>query len=92
MLFAPLGVLTEIALFRNSVKSGKCPTLSQNSGKHSDLPLADALLNLLREAPFLYSTDFRTGMNIVSRGALMVTETDERIRTKTEGRKACAMG
>jgi hypothetical protein len=50
------------------------------------------LLTRSREASFLYSTDFRTGMNTFSRGALMAAETDERIGTKTQGRKSLRDG
>jgi predicted metalloprotease with PDZ domain len=47
---------------------------------------------LSREASFLYSTDFRTGMNVFARGALMAAEMDERIRSKTQGKKSLRDG
>ena len=43
---------------------------------------------LSREASFLYAQDFRTGMNVFSRGALMAVEMDDRIREKTGGAKS----
>jgi 7,8-dihydropterin-6-yl-methyl-4-(beta-D-ribofuranosyl)aminobenzene 5'-phosphate synthase len=43
---------------------------------------------LSREASFLYAQDFRTGMNVFSRGALMAAEMDDRIREKTDGAKS----
>ncbi|MEI9970998.1 MAG: MBL fold metallo-hydrolase [Ignavibacteriota bacterium] len=43
---------------------------------------------LSREASFLYAQDFRTGMNVFSRGALMAAEMDDRIRTRTNGAKS----
>jgi predicted metalloprotease with PDZ domain len=43
---------------------------------------------LSREASFLYASDFRTGMNIFSRGALMAADMDDRIREKTAGKKS----
>jgi predicted metalloprotease with PDZ domain len=43
---------------------------------------------LSREASFLYGTDFRTGMNIFARGALMAADMDDRIREKTAGKKS----
>ncbi len=42
---------------------------------------------LSREASFLYSVDFRTGMNTFSRGSLMAAEMDDRIRQQTQGKK-----
>jgi predicted metalloprotease with PDZ domain len=50
------------------------------------------LVVLSREASFLYSTDFRTGMNVFARGALMAAEMDERIRSKTQGKKSLRDG
>jgi predicted metalloprotease with PDZ domain len=50
------------------------------------------LVVLSREASFLYSTDFRTGMNVFARGALMAAEMDERIRAKTQGKKSLRDG
>jgi len=46
------------------------------------------LLVLSREASFLYTLDFRVGMNTFSRGALMAAEIDERIRKQTKGKKS----
>jgi len=43
---------------------------------------------LSREASFLYAEDFRTGMNVFARGALMAAEMDDRIREKTQGAKS----
>jgi predicted metalloprotease with PDZ domain len=43
---------------------------------------------LSREASFLYALDFRTGMNVFSRGALMAAEMDDRIREKSGGNKS----
>ena len=43
---------------------------------------------LSREASFLYASDFRTGMNVFARGALMAAEMDNEIRTKTAGKKS----
>jgi predicted metalloprotease with PDZ domain len=43
---------------------------------------------LSREASFLYSSDFRTGMNVFARGALMAAEMDDQIRNKTANQKS----
>lgn len=43
---------------------------------------------LSREASFLYAEDFRTGMNVFARGALMAAEVDDRIRQRTNGAKS----
>lgn len=43
---------------------------------------------LSREASFLYQDDFRTGMNIFSRGSLMAAEMDDRIRLQTQGKQS----
>jgi len=43
---------------------------------------------LSREASFLYAEDFRTGLNVFSRGALMAAEMDDRIRERTGGAKS----
>jgi 7,8-dihydropterin-6-yl-methyl-4-(beta-D-ribofuranosyl)aminobenzene 5'-phosphate synthase len=43
---------------------------------------------LSREASFLYMQDFRTGMNVFSRGTLMAAEMDDRIRERTNGAKS----
>ena len=43
---------------------------------------------LSREASFLYSTDFRIGMNIFARGSLMAAEMDEQIRQETHGKNS----
>ena len=43
---------------------------------------------LSREASFLYATDFRTGMNIFARGALMAAEMDDQIRAKSSNKKS----
>ena len=42
---------------------------------------------LSREASFLYSQDFRTGMNIFARGALMAAQIDDRIRRQSQGKR-----
>ena len=41
---------------------------------------------LSREASFLYSQDFRTGMNTFARGALMAAQMDDRIRQQSQGK------
>ena len=43
---------------------------------------------LSREASFLYSQDFRTGMDTFARGALMAAELDERIRLRSQGKRS----
>ena len=43
---------------------------------------------LSREGSFLYSDDFRVGMNLFARGALMAAEMDDRVRAQTEGKKS----
>ena len=43
---------------------------------------------LSREASFLYASDFRTGRNVFSRGALMAAEMDDRIRQRSGGAKS----
>ncbi len=45
------------------------------------------LVVLSREASFLYSQDFRTGMNTFARGALMAAQIDDRIREQSRGKK-----
>jgi predicted metalloprotease with PDZ domain len=47
-----------------------------------------SLAELSREASFLYSSDFRIGMNLFSRGALMAAEMDDAIRAQTNDRKS----
>jgi predicted metalloprotease with PDZ domain len=47
-----------------------------------------SLAELSREGSFLYSEDFRTGMNLFSRGALMAAEMDDAIRTQSGGEKS----
>ncbi|HVS89485.1 MAG TPA: hypothetical protein VHF01_14865 [Candidatus Acidoferrum sp.] len=47
-----------------------------------------SLADLSRAGSFLYSDDFRVGMNLFSRGALMAAEMDEFIRTQTQGKKS----
>jgi predicted metalloprotease with PDZ domain len=42
---------------------------------------------LSREASFLYASDFRTGMNVFARGALMAAAMDDRIRAQTANQK-----
>jgi predicted metalloprotease with PDZ domain len=44
-------------------------------------------LVLSREASFLYSRDFRTGMNTFARGSLMAAQIDDRIRQQSQGKK-----
>ena len=46
------------------------------------------LLELSREASFMYALDFRIGQNTYARGALMAAEIDTHIRLRTEGKKA----
>jgi predicted metalloprotease with PDZ domain len=46
------------------------------------------LLELSREASFLYSDDFRLGMNSFSRGALIAAEMDNSIRAATHNSKS----
>jgi predicted metalloprotease with PDZ domain len=41
-----------------------------------------------REGSFLYTDDFRVGMNLFARGALMAGEMDDRIRSLTNGQKS----
>jgi predicted metalloprotease with PDZ domain len=43
---------------------------------------------LSREGSFLYADDFRVGMNLFARGALMAADMDERIRLRTHGQKS----
>ncbi len=43
---------------------------------------------LSREASFLYSEDFRIGMNTYARGSLMAADIDDQIRSKTQGKKS----
>ena len=47
-----------------------------------------SLPDLSREGSFLYSDDFRVGMNLFSRGALMAAEMDDQIRAQTAGQKS----
>ncbi len=47
-----------------------------------------SLDELSREGSFIYSDDFRVGMNLFSRGALMAAEMDDRIRAQTSGQKS----
>ena len=47
-----------------------------------------SLLDLSREGSFLYGDDFRFGMNLFSRGALMAAEMDDRIRARTQEKKS----
>jgi len=46
------------------------------------------LLELSREASFMYALDFRMGKNIYSRGGLMAAEMDDRIRSRTSGKRS----
>ncbi len=46
------------------------------------------LLVLSREASYMYSEDFRFGMNVFARGSLMAAEMDERIQKDTRGAKS----
>jgi predicted metalloprotease with PDZ domain len=50
------------------------------------------LVDLSRSASFLYSTDFRFGMNTFSRGSLMAAEMDDLIRAATGGTKSLRDG
>ncbi len=43
---------------------------------------------LSREGSFLYADDFRVGVNLFARGALMAGEMDDRIRAQTNGQKS----
>jgi predicted metalloprotease with PDZ domain len=47
-----------------------------------------SLPDLSREGSFLYSDDFRLGMSVFSRGALMAAEMDDQIRTQSSGQKS----
>lgn len=47
-----------------------------------------SLLDLSRGGSFLYADDFRFGMNLFSRGALMAAEMDDRIRARTQQKKS----
>jgi predicted metalloprotease with PDZ domain len=47
-----------------------------------------SLDELSREGSFLYSEDFRVGMNLFSRGALMAAEMDDAIREQTQNQKS----
>lgn len=47
-----------------------------------------SLAELSREGSFLYAEDFRTGMNLFSRGALMAAEMDDAIRAQSNGGKS----
>jgi predicted metalloprotease with PDZ domain len=47
-----------------------------------------SLADLSRAGSFLYSDDFRVGMNLFSRGALMAAEMDDFIRLQTQGKKS----
>jgi predicted metalloprotease with PDZ domain len=47
-----------------------------------------SLDDLSRTGSFLYSDDFRVGMNLFSRGALMAAEMDDFIRAQTQGKKS----
>src|SRR5262249_768237 len=46
------------------------------------------LLELSREASFMYSLDFRIGQNTYARGALMAAAMDSRIRSSTGGERS----
>ncbi len=46
------------------------------------------LLVLSREASYMYSEDFRFGMNVFARGSLMAADMDERIQKDTRGAKS----
>ncbi len=47
-----------------------------------------SLDELSREGSFLYSDDFRLGMNLFARGALMAAEMDDAIREQTHNQKS----
>jgi predicted metalloprotease with PDZ domain len=47
-----------------------------------------SLDELSREGSFLYSEDFRVGMNLFSRGALMAAKMDDLIKKQTSGQKS----
>jgi predicted metalloprotease with PDZ domain len=47
-----------------------------------------SLDELSRAGSFLYSADFRVGMNLFSRGALMAAEMDDFISAQTQGKKS----
>jgi predicted metalloprotease with PDZ domain len=47
-----------------------------------------SLDELSREGSFIYSDDFRVGMNLFSRGALMAAEMDDAIRAQTSNQKS----
>jgi predicted metalloprotease with PDZ domain len=81
-----------------SPADGKAFREEQLSGLRHVLAVAPSfirqmpLLVLSREASLLYSADFRTGSNIFSRGALMASQMDDRIRQKTHGAKSLRDG
>jgi predicted metalloprotease with PDZ domain len=45
-------------------------------------------LELSREGSFLYSDDFRVGIGLFSRGALLAAEMDDRIQSQSAGKKS----
>src|SRR5260370_35313009 len=47
-----------------------------------------ALEDLSRAGSFLYSEDFRVGMNLFSPGALMAAEMDDFLRARPQGKKS----
>lgn len=47
-----------------------------------------SLPDLSREGSFLYGDDFRFGMNLFARGALMAAEMDDRMRARTQEKKS----
>jgi predicted metalloprotease with PDZ domain len=74
----------ERTAFRHEQLDGLRRIVDEAPGFIREMPL----LVLSREASFMYSLDFRVGMNTFSRGALMAAEMDERIRTQTGDKKS----
>jgi len=71
-----------------TIRRNQLDQLRQNLAEAPAFIREMPLLVLSREASFMYSLDFRVGMNTFSRGALMAEEIDERIRKQTGGKKS----
>jgi predicted metalloprotease with PDZ domain len=78
----------EGAAFRTKELSGLRKILDGAPPFIREMPL----LVLSREASFMYSLDFRIGMNTFARGALMAADTDDRIRSRSNGNKSLRDG
>jgi predicted metalloprotease with PDZ domain len=66
----------------------KLDRLRRITGEAPDFLQRMRLDELSREGSFLYADDFRVGMNLFARGALMAAEMDDRIRSQTQGQKS----